>query len=190
MKTYNYRAPRKTKNNKRFVMFFTIFMIAIIVLGGWWFWTRRNANSTAEINAPAADSDFKEGTPRTVTESVARDGGIIDDADKPNKTKPQTDTSSSISSSSGNITVNQPAKNTLLDNDATISGSSKVGTISYRLIDDKIGVIGTGTLKVVSGKFSGTFSFSSNGSEGRVDVFRTLADDTEVDVVEIPVRFK
>lgn len=190
---YSKKSPKKTSRRIPIIILVTLIVVGSASIGGWYFFVREDA-ATSTIDTiegpgetPAEDPNFEGGSERQPTESVPRDGGVVDTSGRGTSGEDQ---GRSISSKSGKITVYQPAANSVLKNGATLSGKAKVSTISYRLIDDKVGVIGTGTLKVVGGKFSGTFSFSSNGTEGRLDVFNQLSDGREVDVVEIPVRFK
>lgn len=100
-----------------------------------------------------------------------------------------TDPSRWITSKSGNITVQQPLANAMLENGAVLSGTAKVDTIHFRLIDNKVGVIAEGTLNVVEGKFSGTLHFTPNSSTGRLDVFSTDASGVELNEIQIGVQF-
>jgi hypothetical protein len=66
---------------------------------------------------------------------------------------------------------------------------SKLDLVQYRVIDSNSGVIATGNLKVVDGKFSGIVTYSSTATEGRIDIFAVKQDGTEYANVELPVRF-
>lgn len=95
-----------------------------------------------------------------------------------------------VVSQSGNITVKQPVANAALQSGAVLSGSAKVGTVNFRLIDSKVGVISEGTLNVVNGNFSGVLSFTSQSSTGRLDVFSTdTPGGPELNEVQISVGF-
>lgn len=189
MKSKKYsKNTRKSKNRKLPIILIVCAIVAACAAGGWYFFYRNAAPQTDNVTTPADDPNFDEGGERNPsTESIPRDGGVVDTSGEDIQ---NSNTNSSISSKSGKITVFQPAENAILNNGASLIGTAKVNTVSYRLIDDKVGVIGSGSLRVKNGKFSGRFSFSSNGREGRLDVFNQLDDGREVDVVEIPVRFK
>jgi hypothetical protein len=169
----------KTLNNK-----FLIGLLAlVIVLGAVWFYWQKN-NEKTDTSPEAQITDKAERKPPASKDTGP--GGVVD-------TEGDVDTQDNqdgISSESGDITVFSPRSNALINDGSTVSGLSNEGTVSYRLIDDNAGVIARGSLEVSGGKFSGKFNFSSNGTVGRFDVFHTLADGREVDVVEIPVRFK
>lgn len=124
-------------------------------------------------------------TPTTTTTKSTRDGGAVD-----NNGEGVSATDQPSKSASGRITVYSPTTNSVVRSGGTLTGASSLSSVNYRLIDDQVGVIGSGVLKVVNGKFSGTFSFNSAGKEGRLDVFRMLDDGREVDTVEIPVRYQ
>lgn len=91
---------------------------------------------------------------------------------------------------SGALTVKQPLPNAALQSGDTLSGSAKVSTVSFRLIDNQVGVISQGTLNVVNGNFSGNLNFTSHSSTGRLDVFSTDDQGVEINEVQISVSFK
>jgi len=100
-----------------------------------------------------------------------------------------TDPSQWVVSDSGNITVKQPVANAKLQSGAVLSGSAKVSTVNFRLIDSNVGVISEGTLNVVNGNFSGTLNFTPQSSSGRLDVFSTDSQGVELNEVQISVSF-
>jgi hypothetical protein len=136
--------------------------------------------------APTAQEDFTEGGERPIARSDKTEGIIQDTGG----TAPSTDQAQWSSSSDGAITVYMPAKNDLITSGGTLSGASNLSKVSFRLIDDVSGVIAQGSLTVVNGKFSGSFSFSTNGTNGRLDIFSAAPDGVESSNVEIPVRFR
>ncbi|MEX2014754.1 MAG: hypothetical protein WD885_02360 [Candidatus Saccharimonadales bacterium] len=142
--------------------------------------TSFTGNQTAQDNT----KPHKEGSRQPI--STEGEGGIINTSGTENI--PSED--KGISSKSGNITVFRPSSNSLVKTGSIISGSSKTNSISYRLIDDAVGVIAGGSIPVIDGKFSGKFEFKSEGAKGRLDVFSTLDDGREVNIVEIPLRLK
>ncbi len=95
-----------------------------------------------------------------------------------------------IVAASGAITVKQPLANAALQSGDTLSGSAKVSTVNFRLIDNQVGVISQGTLNVVNGNFSGNLNFTSHSSTGRLDVFSTDDQGVEINEVQISVSFK
>lgn len=99
--------------------------------------------------------------------SVAQ-GGATD-----NKGSGATSTSPSdwASSSSGKITLQQPTAGSTLRSGDTLSGTAKVDTVQYRLVDDSVGVLAQGSLSVVNGKFSGVLNFTPHSSSGKLDIF-------------------
>ncbi len=117
--------------------------------------------------------------------STQGEGGAIDthgsDAGTSPKTKP-------AMSTSGIISVNQPAANAKLSSGDILGGTAKVDTIQFRLIDNVVGVIAQGSLKVVDDKYSGSLRFQPRGTAGRLDVF-SLDPTTgaEINEVQIPV---
>jgi len=92
-------------------------------------------------------------------------------------------------STSGLVTVKQPASNSLLKSGDSLFGSAKVSQVQYRLIDNQVGVLAQGPLNVVDGNFSATLHFRAVANTGRLDVFSFDSQGAEVNEVQIPVRF-
>lgn len=160
----------------------SILLILLVGSAMLWFFGLDDSASD-KITSPKPTNTVKK---PSETPKVTKDGGVLDTSgDATNQ-----DSQDGISSASGDITVFQPQANSLIKSGFSVSGKSNENIVSYRLIDDNVGVIASGILNVVSGKFSGKFNFSTQGSRGRFDVFHTLSDGREVDVVEIPIRFK
>jgi hypothetical protein len=100
-----------------------------------------------------------------------------------------TDPSNWAQSKSGNLTLKQPLSGGLISDGANVTGSANVGKVQYRLIDDQSGVISQSSINVVDGNFAATISYQHKGSTGRLDVFSTNPDGTEINEVQIPVKF-
>jgi len=192
-----YKIKKSTKNKRSSRLPLLLAVAAVVVVAGLGFLYYRNQQDkkpsdekevvAANLESPVPDENGGETTPKQAPTNTgsSRDGGAVDTGGQD-----ATNSGQSTSSASGNITVYSPSPDSVVKSGGTLSGAAKVSTVNYRLIDDKIGVIGTGILKVVSGRFSGRFEFQSGGQAGRLDVFRTLSDGREVDVVEIPVRYQ
>lgn len=145
--------------------------------------------STAKTTSTAetAQPDFTDGDEREIKEPTTKSEAVVTDTKGTAAATPESQWSKSAN---GNITVYSPAKNTPIKNGSTISGAATASTVSFRLIDNVSGVVSQGQLQVVNGKFSGTLSFSSTATQGRLDIFNTKADGSEINVVEIPVRIQ
>lgn len=136
---------------------------------------------------PSAQPNFSEGNEKSTNNDRSNEGTAIISDDQGNFV--DVDTSNSSTSSSGEITVFTPTKNSLVRSGQRISGTSSIPEVNYRVIDSVSGVIATGTLSVVNDKFSGTLNFSTSAKEGRIDFFGTKSDGTEYSVVEIEVNY-
>lgn len=144
-----------------------------------------DAKTTSE--APTAQTDFTNGNDRPIVQNSKTEGTVRDNNGNISSTPPESQWSKSVS---GEITVYSPPKNSVLVSGGTLSGASTLSKVSYRLIDDVSGVISSGDISVVNGKFSGTFDFATSGSQGRLDIFSTNDTGKESNNVEIPIRFK
>jgi hypothetical protein len=158
-----------------------IISVIVLVVSGGGFSLYKNSQNKA---SDPTSSDKAGKDPANFNEAN-RNGGVVDSNESE-----QSDKNNGIKSKSGNITVFTPNPGSLISTGSSVSGLSNSSEISYRLIDDNKGVIARGSLEVVAGEFSGKFHFSSKGTEGRFDVFHVLDDLREVDIVNIPVRFK
>lgn len=126
--------------------------------------------------------------PKT-TNSTSRDQSLATDNQGANPSSATTNSSQWTVSSSGLVTVKQPAGNSLLKSGDSLFGSAKVGQVQYRLIDNQVGVLAQGPLNVVGGNFSATLHFRAVATTGRLDVFSFDSQGAEVNEVQIPVKF-
>lgn len=179
---------RKNKHTSKKKLFLLPgILIGLLVLGGIGFYVyQQRNNDTEEPESIVADPNFSDGTDREPGTSVDRDGGVVNNPDDENEA-PQGEPTIS---ESGDISVYEPQQNQLLKSGDRLYGTSEFDTVWYRLIDDKIGVVAQGSLPVKNGKFSGTFSFTSEGSEGRLDIFRMTDDYQEADNIEINIKLR
>jgi len=144
--------------------------------------------SKTTSDAPTAQADFSEGDNRQPnTNSDSNEGTLTDNQGSIGSIPSQNQWTISPN---GSITVYTPNANASLASGSVLSGKSVIPKVSFRLIDNVSGVIAQGDIAVINGNFSGTFNFSTNASEGRLDIFNMREDGTEVNNVEIPVRFK
>jgi hypothetical protein len=140
---------------------------------------------------PAPKSNSSAGKPTTKTATPDNTSRSISGATDTNGSATATTNPNQwVVAQSGAITVKQPTANATLQSGGTLSGSAKVDTVTYRLIDSSVGVISEGTLKVVNGNFSGALNFTSHSSTGRLDVFSTNAQGVELNEVQISVNFQ
>lgn len=192
-------------NKKRIVRTLLIVLIALVVMLAVLFILEKqnvidifkaNTPSTSDQDAqttseaPSAQSDFSDGGVREPAAPTSNSAGSSVITDNNGNVSPSTVTSNPQTSRSGEISVYSPQPNTVLQKGQEVSGASSLSSISYRIIDDISGVIATGTLQVVNGRFSGSIGFDTNATQGRIDIYATRADGVEFSNIEIPVRFK
>jgi len=196
-KNKNYKINQSQQKNsyKRPLLVTTMVCIVAILATGYFIYDKDKTNEAMDSNAKTtstaetAQSDFSGGNDRPIQEADNEKGeAIISDnsgsiSEIPNE-------SNWTTSSSGEITLYAPSQNQLIENGYTISGKSTLPVISFRIIDDISGVISTGELSVVDGKYSGSISLSTSASGGRLDIFGTKEDGSEYSNIEVLVRFK
>lgn len=140
-------------------------------------------------NQPSAQSNFTSDSAsntKKLASTIENEGTV---ADTNGTVISNTNASQYIKSNGGVIIVHEPLTNSQLKKGSQLVGESTADEVSFRLIDNITGVIAQGNLKVVSGKFSGTFDFSTTATEGRLDLFTATPDGVESNNIYIPVRF-
>jgi hypothetical protein len=191
-KVYNRSISAKIKNmmlrKKILLITALVLLLALGAFGyGYFKHAHRFDNVVTTSKAPTAQAGYSQGDDRqSNSNNGVTQGGAVDTGGQNVPTE-----TAGITSTSGAITVKQPAEGEALAVNSVISGvTNGVSTVQYRLIDDKAGVIAEGALKVVSGAFSGSLQFSSHSSSGRLDIFSYDSLGDEKNSVEIPVTFK
>jgi hypothetical protein len=191
-------ALNQFKNSK----FITALLCCVVLVGGVLFilekqhiinlyGKKNSANDPKTTSTVATAQDtFTDGNPREAGNTLSENKGSAVVSDTNGAINSNIDTSHPTVSKTGEISVFTPQSNALVNSGFTVSGLSSLSLVSYRVIDDVSGVISTGELRVVDGKFSGTLGFSTTAATGRIDFFGTKFDGTEYSSVEITVRFK
>lgn len=152
------------------------------------------AKSTSQ--EPAAQEDFNttEVDPHDTAKnrepgnSIREDQGSAGIIDTGGTTEPIASTKPS-SSSTGEIIVFSPQPNQTVKGEITVTGESSLKSVMYRISDDVSGVLTTGPLNVVGGKFSGKLKISTGAKTGQVSFFGTKSDGNEFSNVTIPLKF-
>lgn len=183
-------------------------LVLVIVCGGIAFWVARNANkqnslgqydSSAKTTSdlPSAQEDFQatntgdedNAKDREPGNSIREDQGSAGITDTNGNIPPSVDTSKPTTSQTGEITVYSPQQNQSVSREIIVAGTAKIKTVMYRISDDVTGVIETGSLSVINGKFSGTLKITTGAKVGQVSFFGVQSDDNEFSNVTIPLRF-
>lgn len=148
----------------------------------------KNAKTTSSV--PTAQEDYSSGDERQPGNDQSENKGSSIIKDTGGNIPSDTETNQSISSSTGEITIYTPIKDSLIKKGQTIAGTSTLPKITYRILDNVTGMIAMGDLTVINGKFSGTIDFNTSSKDGRIDVFATRPDGSEYSNVEIPIIFR
>lgn len=141
------------------------------------------------LGSPAPNTSTSSGSsatskPRGSTEDIAQ-GGAVDNKGSGVAKTPATEWASS---ESGLITLRSPLSGSLVKTGDTISGTAKVSTVQYRLVDDEAGVLAQGPLSVVDGKFSGRLSFGHQANSGKLDIFSYDSNGAETNSISIKIK--
>jgi hypothetical protein len=149
--------------------------------------TTISSDAKTTSTAATAQPGFTGGGDRDVNRPVKDEGTV-------NDTRGVTDTpvdqSRVIVSVDSKISLFSPSTNDLVRSGDQIIGESSLPKVYFRLIDDVSGVIAQGSLIVVNGRFSGNFSFTTTGNNGRLDIFSISGDGIESSNIEVPIKLK
>lgn len=139
--------------------------------------------------APSAQDNFK-GDKKPVPQTTPEPSATGTDQNGAVTNQPPDQSTWSKSPDGHSIIVYAPAKNSTFTSGGSVFGAASSATVSYRLSDAVSGLLTSGTVNVVDGKFSIKLSFSSSASTGNIEVF-TQQDSygPESNNVLIPVRF-
>lgn len=135
-----------------------------------------------------AQNNYTSGSKRPVNSGNASQGGAVDEHGQ--TATPTTSQSQWATSTSGQITLENPVANGLLQSGDTIEGTAKVPTVQFRLVDTDAGVIAQGQLTVVNGVFAGKLEFQPQATTGQLDIFSYSSSDTEINSINLPVQLK
>lgn len=183
---------RQKGNKKRTIIksLSAILVIAIVaalgVVAYRHFHDRKAAKPQIVVQGAKSQPGQYQSTPSSTNSS--QQGGATDENGKTTGTLPPS--SEWASSSSGDITLQQPINNSVLASGDTISGTAKVSTVQFILTDNSVGQIAQGTLSVVNGKFSGTLQFTPHATSGKLQVYYpNPSNGAEEDIININVDF-
>lgn len=147
---------------------------------------------TSRTPLSPAKGTTSKGVPHTIPPSTDNNpigsGGVIDSRGQVHgQTPPQNQWTTS---STGNITLQQPTSGSSMHSGDTISGLAKVSTVQFILKDNAVGLISQGTLNVENGKFSGIVTFKAHSPTGQLEVYYpNPATGAEEDIIDINVQF-
>jgi hypothetical protein len=140
-------------------------------------------------NVPTAQPEFSDGGEREPGNTVKENQGSATIVDSAGQLDSTIDMSNPTVSSTGEISLYTPRPTGTIKSGEILAGASTLNKVSYRLIDDVSGVIATGDIVVVNGKFSGTITYSTSAKDGRLDVYSTRPDGSEYSNIEVSIRF-
>jgi hypothetical protein len=142
-------------------------------------------------DSQAAKSDFAGDSQKTVPENTPTPDANGTDQNGVISSSTPSSSQWSKSKDGSSVIVYSPAKNGLLTSGASVFGTAKSSSVSYRLSDNEAGPLASDTAKVVDGKFSIKLTFSTSASTGTVEIFNQPDPyGPESNNVVIPVRFK
>lgn len=179
------KVVNKNHKNKKIIAIILI-LIALLIVGGYLYHhdnkkvpttTASNTAKSGKTNKPSISS-----TQGGVTRNSSGTTGSAASSLPPS--------SDWVSSTNGDIVLQQPSANSTIQPGDTISGTANVSNVQFILTDNTVGLIAQGTLNVVNGKFSGTLQFTPHSTTGKLEIYYPDPDNgAEEDVIDIGVNY-
>ncbi len=141
------------------------------------------------ISQLPGQSASNNGNKSPSTQNAQVNGGSESDKNGQAASGVPTDPSLWSTSASGKTVLKLPGNNDSFKSGSTITGTSAVSPVQYRLVDDQAGVISQGTINVVNGNFTASVTFTPYAKTGRLDVFNTDSSGRELNEVQVTVNF-
>jgi hypothetical protein len=171
-------ATKKHRSHKISWLLTALAIVIVALILGLLLHLKDKNKSIATSDKPKSPVTNLITTPQTHTNSVTQSSSNIPPS------------SQWTSSSSGDITLQQPVANSVIQSGSTISGTANVSTVQYILSDSTVGLIDQGTLNVDNGKFSGILQFKSHSTTGTLEVYYpNPSNGAEDDVITIGVNY-
>ena len=170
-------------------------LVIVIAAGAVLLWMRHHDKKNLNLATNKSSQGTVKGTPSkptphqvTTNSTPTGGGGVVDKNGQTSGSLPPS--SQWVSSTSGNITLQQPSPNTTVKSGDTLGGLAKVSSVQFILTDNSVGLIAQGNLSVVNGKFSGTLQFTPHAGSGKLEVYHpNPANGAEEDIITIDVNF-
>jgi len=173
-------------------------LIIVLVVGGVALYIHQHDKKNLNLAANKGNKTVAVGTTskptqqptqhQVATNNNTSQGGVVDQNGQTGGSLPPS--SQWVSSTSGDITLQQPSANTTVQSGDTLSGLAKDSNVQFILTDNSVGLIAQGNLNVVNGKFSGILKFTPHSNSGKLEVYYpNPANGAEEDIIEIDVNF-
>ncbi|HEV2402957.1 MAG TPA: hypothetical protein VGS08_02030 [Candidatus Saccharimonadales bacterium] len=159
-------------------------VIATILILGWYFLYRSSPAPTIKVKGTKSTPT----APQLPTNTTGNNTGGITNQKVNTPTLPPS--SDWVSSSNGDITLQEPSSGTLFKSGDPIVGLARVNSVQFILTDNTVGLIAQGNLSVDNGKFSGTVQFTPHANSGKLEVYYpNPSNGAEDDIVDVDVNF-
>ncbi len=169
-------------------------LVIVLIGGGVILYVQHHNKKNPNLAASKNNHVTVKATPSTPTQhqqstdNSTGQGGIVDQKGRVGGSLPPP--SQWVSSTSGNIILQQPSANTIVRSGDTLSGTAKVSTVHFILKDSSVGLIAQGSLSVVNGKFSGTLEFTPHSKKGSLEVYYPNPQNgAEEDIIDVNVSY-
>jgi hypothetical protein len=186
-------AKKNTQNRASKKPLGLLVVLIIVAVAALYIWHSHNksrvaSTTTAAVTGTKSQPVQNHQSQPSTTTGATNAGGAVDQNGKTSGTLPPS--SDWVSSTNGDITVQQPSANTTVQSGATLSGLANVSKVSFNLTDNSVGLIAQGTLDVVNGKFSGALQFTPHASSGTLQVYYSNpSTGAEEDIINMDVNF-
>lgn len=188
MKQKSQNKSKKSKVSAKTAVLIVVVVMALAAGAAYYFY-KKNQDKPAETTSTSetAQRGYQDGNERESAQSGGSSQGGVTDNNGDTQAPPADTTGTT--SQSGAITVWQPVGQSLIGSGETIRGKATVPVVQFRVIDDEVGVIAQGELKVVDGVWSGIMRFNAVSGKGSIQVYSLNDQSVEENNISIPVTF-
>lgn len=182
-------STKKHRSHKVLWLLIAVVVVGLI-LGGYLRYHKSASNSNVAVSSASKVQGTKSTpeAPQPATDNTPNNtGGATSQNVTTTSLPPSSDW---VSSSNGDITLQEPSSGTVFESGDAIVGLAKVSTVQFILTDNAVGLIAQGNLNVINGKFSSTIQFTPHSNSGNLEVYYpNPSNGAEEDIVNIDVNF-
>jgi cytoskeletal protein RodZ len=191
-------ASSKKPSSKTKKAIISIVVIVVLILLGFLLYKELNhkkavTNSSSKNTfhiAPGHSKPTKHQIVKTPSLSTSNTNNTSTQSNSTLNSNINTNPSLYKTSSSGLITLHTPYNNETIESGFPINGTAKVPQVNYILIDNEVGQIAQGSLKVINGKFQGTLNFTPHAASGVLQVYSpNPTNGAEENIINIDINY-
>jgi len=187
---------KSSKKTKKIII--SVIAVIILILAGFLLYKELTHKKAVTYTSPKSTFHTAPGHSKAVKHQIVKTPSLNTSNTNNTSTQSNQTPNSNINtnpslyktSSSGQITLHTPYNNETIESGFPIDGTAKVAQVNYILIDNQVGQIAQGSLKVVDGKFQGTLNFTPHATSGVLQVYSpNPTNGSEENIINIDVNY-